>query len=262
VKMKIRALIVDEPLARERIRTLLGVDPDIEIVHECVDGREAVTALQEHIPDLLFLDVQMPVMDGFCVLEKIAVERMPVVIFVTAYDEYALRAFDVHALDYLLKPFDRERFQGALQRAKVQIRREKSGDFNQRLLALLEDLRNGQRRVNQQEYLTRLVIRSAGRVFFLSVEEIDWIEAAGNYLRLHVGKESHLLRETMSAIESKLEPKKFLRIHRSTIVNIDRIKELSPLFKGEHVLTMQDGAHLTSSRSYRKQIHKLLENSF
>ena len=250
---KIRALIVDdEPLARERIRTLLESDLEIEIAGEYANGRAAVSALQKQAPELLFLDVQMPGLDGFGVLETIGPEKMPVTIFVTAYDQYALRAFDVHALDYLLKPFDRERFEKALRRAKAQIAGERTADLNQRLLALLEDLKPG------PKYLDRLVIKSAGRIFFLRTEEIDWIEAAGNYLRLHVGKESHLLRETMSGIEGKLDPARFIRIHRSTIVNIDRIKELHPWFRGEHVVILRDGTRLTLSRGYRENLQTLL----
>ncbi|HEY3132016.1 MAG TPA: response regulator [Acidobacteriota bacterium] len=181
--MKIRALIVDdEPLARERIRTLLKDEPEVEIVGECADGRRAVSAVRERKPDLIFLDVQIPELDGFEVLKAVGPGAMPAVIFVTAYDQYALRAFDVHAIDYLLKPFDRQRFHRALRRAKDQISSEKYDHVNERLLALLEDLKGG------QKYLERLVIKSGGRVFFLRVDEIDWMEATGNYLRLHAGK--------------------------------------------------------------------------
>src|SRR5262245_36771487 len=220
--MSYRALIVDdEPLARERISDLLQADEELEVVGECGDGQAAVAAIQHLKPDLLFLDVQMPKLDGFDVLEAVGPDAMPVAIFVTAYDRYALRAFEVHALDYLLKPFDRERFQHALQRAKQQLERQKSGELNQRLVALLED-------VKQQKPLDRLVIKSAGKVYFLRVEEIDWIEAAGNYLKLHVGDDTHLLREKMTTLESRLNAEQFLRIHRSTIVNVERIQELQP----------------------------------
>jgi two-component system LytT family response regulator len=251
--MKIRTLIVDdEPLARERIRALLADEFDVEIVGEYATGREAVAAIQRQHPDLIFLDVQMPELDGFGVLQMIGAEKMPATIFVTAYDQYALRAFEVHALDYLLKPFDRERFQKALQRARRQIQQAKDGNLNQRLLALLENLQP------ERKWLERLVVKSGGRVFFLKAEEIDWIEATGNYVRLHTGRESHLLRETVKNLEGQLDPKKFLRLNRSTIVRIDRIKELQPWFNGEYAVILHDGARLTSSRGYREKLEVLL----
>jgi len=254
--MKIRTLIVDdEPLARERIRTLLADESDIEIIGECANGLEAVAAIKNRKPELLFLDIQMPALDGFGVLEKIGAEKMPAIIFVTAYDQYALRAFEVHALDYLLKPFDRERFDQALRRARLQIQQATSGDLNQKLLALLEDLRA------EKKWLERLVIKSGGRVFFLKIDEIDWIEAAGNYVRLHIQREAHLLRETIKNLETQLDPNKFLRISRSTIVRIDRIKELQPWFHGEYAIILQDGTQLTSSRGYREKLDELLGKS-
>jgi two-component system LytT family response regulator len=254
---KIRTLIVDdENLARKKIRTLLEREHDIEIVGECSNGLKAVSAIQKLSPDLLFLDIQMPGMDGFAVLEAIGTEHMPAVIFVTAYDQYALRAFDVHALDYLLKPFDRARFQTALQHVRVHAQREVANDLNQRLQTLLKDMKT------ERKYLERLVIKSGGRVFFLKVEEIDWIDAADNYAHLHVGHESHLLRETMSGLETKLDPEKFLRIHRSTIVNIERIKELRPSFHGEYTVILRNGTQLTLSRGYRDKLHELLGNQF
>ena len=258
----IRALIVDdEPLARERIRKLVEADEQVEITGECANGKEAVAAIQRSCPDLLFLDVQMPELDGFGVLEAVGAARLPFVIFVTAYDEYALKAFEVHALDYLLKPFDRRRFQKALERAKSQIQKEKSGEVSERLLSLLEDLQAGSRNLEKKNHLQRLVIKSSGRVFFLRTEEIDWIEAAGNYLRLHVGQESHLMRDTMNSMESKLDPEKFLRIHRSTMVNFDRIKEIQSWFNGEYVLILRNGQQITSSRGYREKISQLLKSS-
>jgi two-component system LytT family response regulator len=249
--VKIRTLIVDdEPLGRERIRTLLADDPEIEVTGECPDGRQAIADIERHKPDLVFLDVQMPEVDGFAVLDAIAGERMPAIIFVTAYDRYAVQAFEVQALDYLLKSFDRERFQAALQRAKEEIRRSKEGFLNERLAGLLEDLQTKQKR------LTRLVVKSAGRIVFLRVEEIDWVEAADNYVRVHAGRESHLLRETLQSLESRLSPEKFLRIHRSTLVNLDRIRELRPIFHGDYLVRLNDGTELTLSRNYRE---KLLE---
>jgi two-component system LytT family response regulator len=253
---KIRALIVDdEPLARERILDLLAADTEVGVVGECGDGLSAVAAIEHHKPDLLFLDVQMPELDGFGVLEAIDETKAPVIVFVTAYDQYALRAFEVHALDYLLKPFDRERFDKAMQRAKHQIARERAGAVNQELVALLADLKA------RPKPLERLVIKSAGRVFFLRAEEIDWIEAAANYVKLHVGKESHLLRETINGLAAKLDPDKFLRIHRSTIINLERVKELQPWFHGDYVVILKDGTQLTSSRNYREQLNKLLGKS-
>jgi two-component system, LytTR family, response regulator len=249
--VKIKTLIVDdEPLGRERIRTLLADDPEIEVAGECPDGRRAIAAIERFRPDLIFLDVQMPEVDGFAVLEAIAGDRMPMIIFVTAYDRYAVQAFEVHALDYLLKSFDRERFQAALQRAKEEIRRSKEGFLNERLAGLLEDLQAKQKR------LTRLVVKSAGRIVFLRVEEIDWVEAADNYVRIHAGRESHLIRETLQSLESRLNAEKFLRIHRSTLVNLDRIRELQPIFHGDYLVKLNDGTELTLSRSYRE---KLLE---
>jgi len=257
VMAKIRTLIVDdEPLARERLRALLGGEGDVEVVGECANGKTAVEAIESLKPDLVFLDVQMPVLDGLGVVEAVGAEEMPAVIFVTAYDRYALRAFEVHALDYLLKPFDRPRFQQAVQRAREQLQRHKSAELNERLVALLEDSQTNRKPQD------RLVIKAGGRVFFLKTEEIDWIEAAGNYARIHVGKESHLLRETMSALETRLDPEKFLRIHRSTIVNIERIQELQPWFHGDYVVILRDGTQLTLSRGYRQKIQEVFGNLF
>ena len=254
--MKIRTLIVDdEPLARERITRFLNGEADIEIVGECADGREAVEQIRQLKPDLVFLDIQIPELDGFGVLEEIGVEEMPAVVFVTAYDNYALKAFDYHALDYLLKPYDSERFGRAVERARTQILTGKTTDIDQRLLSLLENLKT------EQKHLERLMVKSQGRVFFLRTEEIDWIEAEGNYVRLHVGKESHLLRETMNHLASRLDPQKFLRIHRSTLVNIERIKELQPLFSGDYVVILRDGKQLTLSRSYRDKMLELFGNA-
>ena len=248
--MRIRVLIVDdEPLARERIRDLLASANDVEIVGECENGKEAVDLIREKKPDLLFLDVQMPHLDGFGVVEEIGAEEMPTTIFVTAYDRHALRAFEVHALDYLLKPFDAERFGKALERARIRLG-QKQGQMNPQLEALLSDVQT------RSKPLERIMIKTSGRIFFLRLEEIDYIEAAGNYVRLHVGKEDHLLRETMSSLESKLDPRKFLRIHRSTIVNIESVKELQPLFHGEYAVLLRDGTQLTLSRGYRDKLEE------
>jgi two-component system LytT family response regulator len=250
---KIKTLIADdEPLARERLAGLLAHEPDMEVVAQARDGEEAIAAIQDHSPDLAFLDVQMPHMSGFDVIEAIGPDRMPLVVFVTAYDQHALKAFQVRALDYLLKPFDRERFADALQRARKQIERDETGDLGRRLMALVKDLRKDQPRSD------RLVVKSGGRLFFLRADEIDWIEAAGNYVRLHVGTSSHLLRETMNAIEGRLDPEKFFRIHRSRIVNMERIQELQPWLNGEYAVLLRTGTRLTLSRGYREKLQERL----
>lgn len=250
---KIRTLIVDdEPLARERLTSLLSAEADIEVVGQCRDGEEAATAIVDQAPDLVFLDVQMPAMNGFEVIDAVGSEKMPLVIFVTAYDQHALKAFQVRALDYLLKPFDRERFQQALQRARAHIQRDETGDLGRRLLALVKDLRRDQPKTD------RLVVKSGGRLFFLRAEEIDWIEASGNYVRLHVGPTSHLLRETMNAIEARLDPEKFFRIHRSRIVNMERIQEMQPWLNGEYAVLLRTGTRLTLSRGYREKLQDRL----
>jgi two-component system, LytTR family, response regulator len=256
--MKIRTLIVDdEPLARERMRSLLGGQQDIAIVGECRDGREAVEAIRTEAPDLVFLDVQIPELDGFQVIEAIGPERSPVIVFVTAYDQYALQAFEVHAVDYLLKPFDEERFGRALDRARQALSHGKEKEeLSEKLISLLQDLKA------PQGYMERLVVKSAGRLFFLRTEEIEWVESAGNYVCLHVKGESHLLRETMNGLEARLDPARFGRIHRTAIVNIDQIKELQPLFHGEYQVVLRDGMELTLSRGYRDRLQEVIGKEF
>jgi two-component system LytT family response regulator len=249
----IRTLIVDdESLARERIRDMLASDPQIEVVADCANGQDAITAIKLLSPDLVFLDVEMPGIDGFGVLEALSSDRLPTIIFVTAYDQYAVRAFEVFALDYLLKPFDQERFDKALKRAKAQLSIEQNDALNQRILNALEAIKT------RPVHLERLVIKMNGHVFFIKSEEIDWLEAEGNYVRLHAGKESYLLRDTISALESQLDPKRFIRVHRSAIVNIDRITELQPWFHGEYRIILREGVQLTLSRTYREKLHDLL----
>jgi len=251
--MKIRTLIVDdEPLARGRLRQLLEAESDIEILAECADGREAVEVIGKTEPDLLFIDIQMPELDGFGVIEAIQGPKLPIIIFVTAFNQHALRAFEVHALDYLLKPFDRERFQTALARARTQLQHRQENQLNQRLTALLADMRP------ETKQTDRLVVKSPGRVLFLKTGDIDWIEAADNYLNLHVGAESHLLRETMASLETRLNPNQFLRISRSTIVNIERIKELQPMFHGDYTVILRNGTKLAMSRGYKDKCQHLL----
>ena len=262
-KKKIKTLIVDdEPLARKNLRVLLRDDPEIEILGECGSGREALRVIKEQTPDLLFLDIQMPEMDGFEVLEKIGPGRIVAIIFVTAFDQYALKAFEVHALDYLLKPFDDARFEKALRQAKAQIEQREINQLSRKLFALLED-REAVARTSEPErttFLTRFMIKTASRVSFLKADEIDWIAADDYYVKLHAGRKSHLLRETMNELEAKLDPEKFLRIHRSTIVNIDRIKELHPHFNGDYLVILHDGTELKLSRSRRQQLQAALKS--
>jgi len=254
--MTLRTLIVDdEPLARERVRMMLGMHDDVAVIGEVGDGRQAIDAIRHHRPDLVFLDVQMPGVDGFGVLRDLEGEIMPHVVFVTAYDQYALRAFEVHALDYVLKPFNADRFSQALQRARTAIAKRDEGEGTvdkDRLRSLVASL------TAEQREKQRIVVKSSGRVFFVKVDDIDWIEAEGNYVRLHMGAQSHLLRETMKGMESVLDESQFIRIHRSTIVNADRIRELQPLFHGEYAVILRDGTRLVASRGPDNRLKKLL----
>jgi two-component system LytT family response regulator len=253
--MSIKAVIADdEPLARERIRTLLADEQDIEVVAEATNGVEAVQLVREHHPDLLFLDVQMPGLDGFGAIELLASEALPSVVFVTAYDEYALQAFEVNALDYLLKPFNRTRFQKTLRRAREHVLGRANGDLSKKLVSLLESLRSN------RLHLDRIVIRNAGRVTFLPTNEIDWIEAAGNYVKIYSAKEQHILRETLKNLEARLDPAVFVRVHRSTIVNVERIRELQPLFHGDCIAILRDGTRVTCSRSFSGRLDAVLRN--
>jgi two-component system LytT family response regulator len=249
---KIRTLIADDQLlARELLRRMLRDEPDIEIVAMPTSGRETVDAINLLAPDLVFLDVQMPELDGFAVLKKITLERMPVIVFVTANDDFARRAFDVHALDYLVKPCSLVRFQTTLQRAREQIERNQTGQMQQKLSALLEDLKADPKQSD------RIAVKSGGRIIFLKFAEVDWVEAADNYVKLHVGNDAHLLRHTMSAFEARLPKETFLRISRSAIVNVEHIKELHPMFHGEYVVILRNGTRLTLTRGYRKKLQQL-----
>lgn len=252
--MKIRTLIVDdEPLGRTLVRRLLARESDFEIIGECAHGAEALEVIQRDSPRLVFLDVQMPELSGFDVLASLDPDRMPVIIFVTAYDQFALKAFEAHALDYLLKPLDEDRFVQALCRAKTYLTGRQSYELQERLLGLVGDL------PMRSKFLSRLAVRAGGRMIFLKAEEIDWIEAAGNYLSVHVGKEEHLLRGRVSEIEKRLNPEQFFRIHRSTIVNLDRVKEFQALFKGEGVVVLKDGSRLSASRGCSQRLQEFLE---
>jgi two-component system LytT family response regulator len=252
--MKVRTLIVDdEELGRKRIRKLLSLESEFEIVGESRDGPEAIGAIEKFAPDLVFLDVQMPGLGGFEVLAQIAPEKMPVIIFVTAYDEFALKAFEAQALDYLLKPFDDERFAQSLQRARTYLNGNETAEIKERLAKLVNGL------PNHGNYLSRIAVKCAGRVLFLKAGEIDWIEAAGNYVNLHVGKESYLLRGRMSELEKRFDPEQFFRIHRSTIVNLDRVKELQLLFKVEGIVVLKGGQQLSASRSCSQRMQSFLK---
>ena len=260
---RIRTLVVDdEPAARAAIRALLADDAEIHIVGECTDGRTALDAIRSGAPDLLFLDVQMPEMDGFTLLGRLDPAELPVVVFVTAYDQYALRAFDVHALDYLLKPFDDERFRRAVAHAKQQVRQGKLGRLSERLVALLDGVARPPAVASNGQYLKRLAIKAGGRVTILGVKDIDWIGAEGDYVKIHTGRVWHLLRETMKHLEAQFDPARFVRIHRSTIVNVERIKELQPYFRGEYVVVLHDGTSLKLSRGYKEHLAAALGRTF
>jgi two-component system LytT family response regulator len=249
----IRVLIVDdEPLARKRLRELLKDDREIAVIGECANGDETISATRELAPDLIFLDVQMPGIDGLAVSETFHGKQSPLVIFVTAFEQYAVRAFDVQAVDYLLKPFDRARFTQALGRAKERLREKRRDDVNRQILGLLSEIKD------KPQYLDRLVIKNNDRVFVLKTDEIDWIEAEGNYVRVHFGKQSSMLRETLTRLAAQLDPRKFPRIHRSRLVNVDRIQELQPWSHRDWRIILRNGAELRLSRNYRDQLNQLL----
>ena len=249
----LRVLIVDdEPPARRRLKGLLKDEGDITVVGECEDGESAVAAVRRLAPDLVLLDVQMPGMDGFevidAIIRTIGPSRCPAIVFVTAHDKYALKAFDVHASDYLLKPFDRTRLRQAL--ARVRALALSPDDLTRTLLGLVRDVRAGRP-------LERFVVRSRGRVYFIRAGEVDWIEAHGHYLTLHVGRDTHLIRETIRHLESRLDANRFIRVQRSAIINVDRIKELLPTFHGEYVVVLRDGTRVSSGRGYSHRLQTL-----
>jgi two-component system LytT family response regulator len=250
--IKLRTLIVDDQMiGRELLRRMLVNEPGIEIVGMAGNGPEAVEIIHQLAPDLVLLDVQMPDMDGFAVLGQIKPERMPMIIFVTAHDDFALKAFDVHAVDYLIKPCRQERLQMALRRARGNIQRHQTGEINQRLAALVQDFKGAPRKVE------RLAVKTGGRILFLRLVDIDWVEAADNYVKIHIGKEEHLLRETLAALESKLPDDRFLRISRSAIVNVEHIREMHPMFHGEYIVVLRNGAQVTLTRGYREKLERL-----
>lgn len=262
---RIRTIIVDdEPAARRGIRLLLERDGGVEIVGEAAGGVEAAELIRREKPDLAFLDVQMPGCDGFAALSQLDSAVTPAVVFVTAYDEHALRAFEVNAVDYLLKPYDDARFSAALQRGKDEVRRRQADVVNSRLTQLLDYLQqNGERAVAPREDVAsdRILLKSSGEIFFLKADEIDWIEAEGDYMKFHVAGRAHLMRETMARLEARLDPKRFIRIHRSTIVNIDRLRKLSPSFAGEYAVILNDGTKLKLSRGYHERIASLMKEA-
>ncbi len=261
---RIRTLIVDdEPAARRGVRLLLAPDPAIEIVGEAANGAEAAALIGRLRPDLAFLDVQMPDSDGFAALAGLDPVLAPAVVFVTAYDEHALRAFEVNAVDYLLKPYDDARFAAALQRAKAEVRHRAHDRAGSRLTQIMALLQRG---ADPAAAATgpagdRILVKSSGEIFFLKADEIDWIEAEGDYMKFHVGPRAHLMRETMARLESKLDARRFVRIHRSTIVNIDRVRKLSPSFGGEYAVILADGTKLRLSRGYQERIATLLKQA-
>jgi two-component system LytT family response regulator len=250
---KIRALIADdELLARKFIRRILKQDHEIQIVGECSNGKETVATIRKQRPDVVFLDIQMPEMDGFKVLETLGLEHLPEIVFTTAYESYAIRAFELHALDYLLKPFDQVRFKAALKHVKERVRSQHLENGRLQIGTLLESIKA------QPAHLDRVVIKADGRITFLNTREIDWIEADDKYVHLHTREGSSMVRQTLSTMETQLDPKKFIRIHRSAIVNVERIKELQPLFSGEHSIHLENGTKLTLSRNYKDKLFELL----
>lgn len=251
--MKLSIIIVDdEPLARERLRTLLAVEPETEIIAECGNGRDAIAAVKRQRPDLLFLDIQMPEVDGFQTLARLP-PPLPAVVFVTAYDEHAVRAFEVHAVDYLLKPVQAERLRATLTRVRTQtaVKSPAGDDTARRILALLEE------RAATPEYLVRIAVRDRDRTHFVKTADIDWIEASGNYLVLHIGKENHVLRETVTALEGQLSPREFFRLNRAVLVNVDRVHHVEPTFNDEHIVVLHDGTRLALTRGLRELQERL-----
>ena len=255
--MILKILIVDdEPLARKKIRYFLKKEENIEIVTDARNGIEAVKLIKEELPDIIFLDVQMPELDGFGVIERIGVDKMPRVIFVTAFDEYALQAFEVNAVDYLLKPFTRKRFKKSLNKAIENINIKKPEVSNSNLNFLIKDIRN------REKYTDRIIIKSTDGYLFLKIEEIDWIESAGNYLTIHSGNEKYILRSTMNNFELKLDEKRFLRIHRRTIVNIDLIKGIRYCYNGKYMVLLKNGIELSLGQKYNDKFKEYFKNSF
>lgn len=251
--MKIRTLLVDDQSSSLAVlRNVLRFEPDVEIIGTASNGREAIEAINHLTPDLVFLDVQMPEVDGFGVVAGIKVEKMPVVIFVTARDDYALKGFEAQALDYVIKPCQPGRLHSAVERARRQLQNHGNTDIRRKLDSLIQGLKG------EPKYPERLAVKSNGRIVFVRLADIDMVEAADNYVKLYTGKETHMLRETMGALEEKLPPTRFVRISRSAIVNIESVRELNPLFHGEYSVTLKNGTRATLTRSYREQLRQLV----
>jgi two-component system LytT family response regulator len=258
---RVKVLVVDdELLARRRLLRFLRSEADVELVDACSSGPDAITAIRRHRPDVLLLDIQMPEVDGFEVLASLEPEERPLVIFVTAYDEYAVRAFEIHALDYLLKPFGADRFREAFQRARAELRRN-AAEHQRRLSSYLEEQPSRADAAARPRYLDRLMIKSGGRVFFVKVADIDWIEAADNYVRLHCGKDTHLIRETLNSVEANLDPAQFARIHRSSIVNLDRVQEMHQGVSRGYIVLLKNGTRLKLSPWYRDRLEERMRTS-
>jgi two-component system LytT family response regulator len=250
------AIVEDEPHARTLLRSMLVArHREIEIVVEAEDGPSAVDAIRRHRPDLVFLDVQLPEMNGFEVLDAVGAESLPVVIFVTAFDQYALRAFDVHAVDYLLKPFDAEHLDRSVSRAVATLDRRGATEITRRMTELLAEVQGARRRTSR-----RIPVRADGRTRFVEIADIDWIEADDKVLRIHAGRDVHVIRDTMSSLEARLDPEVFLRLHRGAIVNVRRIHEVQPWFQGDYLVILKDGTKLTSGRTYRENLRRLLDH--
>ena len=253
----LRTIIADdEHLARQKLRLLLESEPGVQVVAECPSGTQTVEAIHEYKPDLLLIDIRMPDMDGFEVIGKIKADEMPIVVFTTAYDQFAIRAFEAHALDYLLKPFDEERLHQAVERTRTELLKSHNLTLTSRLLDLLAQKSEPRAEAKQND--DRMVIRAGGKVVFLDTKEIDWIEAAANYVKLNVGREQYLLREGISSIAERLDPDRFVRIHRSVIVNVRKIKELQPCESGEYIAVLKNGKELSCSRGYRAHLQRLI----
>jgi two-component system LytT family response regulator len=258
-----RVLVVDdEPLARERIVRLLTGRPPVREVIEAADGPSAIEALRTRKPDLMYLDVQMPGVDGFGVLRAVGLDKLPATIFVTAFDAHALKAFEVHAVDYLLKPYDTDRFWAAFRRATDTIAMRSVLGAGRKLATLLSEMDEGrpavETPVEPPRHIERIAVRGDGRIFFVRPNEVDWYESAGNYVKLHVGRVVHVIRETLSNLEERLDPSSFIRIHRRLIVNLDRIHELQPWFGGDQIVILKDGSRLRLSRTFREKVAEKL----
>jgi len=252
----IRTLIVDdEPLARQRIKNLLKNDDRLKIVGECSTGVQAVNAIIKIKPNLIFLDIQMPGLDGFEVIQTVGAENMPPVIFVTAYDQYAIKAFEVHAIDYLLKPYEQDRFRAALERGIREASSRKDGVSSKKIAALVDKI------LEEKQISKRILVKSSDRISIIEIEQIDWVESAGNYVQIHAGKETYLLRETMNNMEQRLPPQFFARIQRRTIVNLDRIKELRPALHGDYVVILKTASRLRLSRQYSDRLGIFLDRT-